>query len=75
MQELTTFEPAQVYERPFDVLKDMTLSRPEQIEILHQWLADAVRAAGGGSAREAQRDGVCAVTKALQFLGAPIEVF
>ena len=64
------FEPSSAYEKPFDVLCDMTLTRTEKIGILHRWLADIVRRETGVPGDRADR--VCAVTKALQFLGAPV---
>jgi hypothetical protein len=64
-------EPATTYERPFDVVCDMTLTRVEKIEILHRWLASVVTR--NDAPRADQDDQVCAVTKALVFLGAPIQ--
>ncbi len=63
-------DPAASYERPFDVLQDMTLTRVEKIEILHRWLTNVMTkqdADGGDKSGQA-----AAVTKALQFLGAPV---
>ena len=72
--EMPDVQPAVLYERPFDVLRDMTLTRVEKIEILHRWLADVVRMASGQGETPERSEHVCAVTKALQFLGAPTEV-
>lgn len=70
-QRLDIADPAACYARPFDVLQDMTLTRVEKIEILHRWLTNVMMkqdADGGDRSRQA-----VAVTKALQFLGAPVE--
>jgi hypothetical protein len=64
-------DPAACYARPFDVLQDTTLTRVEKIEILHRWLTNIMTkqdADGGDKSGQA-----AAVTKALQFLGAPVK--
>lgn len=70
-QRFAIADPAAGYDRPFDVLLDLTLTRVEKIEILHRWLTNVMTkqdADGGDKGGQ-----VAAVTKALQFLGAPIK--
>lgn len=65
-------DPAVSYERPFDVVRDMTLTHDEKVEVLHRWLANVMaRQDVTGADKQHQMN---AVARALQFLGAPVDV-
>ena len=67
--EFQLTDPAATYERPFDVLRDATLSDREKVDVLKQWLDNAVRDRLLG---RSDIDRVCDVTKALRFMGAAV---
>ena len=58
--------PAATYERPFDVVLDMTLTQAEKAQILRRWL-DVV-----SQQRSEQSGELYAVIKALKFLGCDV---
>ncbi len=69
VKDFQLVDPAATYERPFDVLRDSTLSEREKIDVLKQWLDNALRERFLGRSDTMQ---VCDVTKALHFMGAAV---